>query len=82
LFFLPRSAYPGVVSEMWQRLGISCRSGLGARMVRSIPTGGEPMASIGWERNFPGAITICDPAGVILEMNDSAALAFAGRWRN
>jgi transcriptional regulator with PAS, ATPase and Fis domain len=35
------------------------------------------MASISWTKEFPGAITICDAAGVILEMNDQAAKAFA-----
>lgn len=25
-----------------------------------------------WIREFPAAITVCDPAGVILEMNDAA----------
>jgi len=29
-----------------------------------------------WTREFPGAITVCDAQGVILEMNDRAAEAF------
>jgi PAS domain-containing protein len=29
-----------------------------------------------WVQEFPGAITICDPDGIILEMNDKAAQAF------
>src|SRR5512144_446399 len=29
-----------------------------------------------WVREFPGAITVCDAQGVILEMNDRAAEAF------
>ncbi len=29
-----------------------------------------------WTKEFPGAITVCDAAGVILEMNDLAAAAF------
>ncbi len=33
---------------------------------------GEP----GWFREFPGAITVCDTEGIILEMNDRAAEAF------
>ncbi len=31
-----------------------------------------------WVREFPGAVTVCDPAGRILEMNDRSAEAFAG----
>ncbi len=30
-----------------------------------------------WVREFPGAITVCDPNGIILEMNDKAALLLA-----
>jgi transcriptional regulator with PAS, ATPase and Fis domain len=30
-----------------------------------------------WVREFPGAITVCDPSGIILEMNDQSALLFA-----
>jgi len=26
-----------------------------------------------WVQEFPGAITVCDPDGIILEMNDKAA---------
>jgi transcriptional regulator with PAS, ATPase and Fis domain len=29
-----------------------------------------------WVKEFPGAVTVCDPDGVILEMNDRAALVF------
>lgn len=29
-----------------------------------------------WVQEFAGAITVCDPDGVILEMNDKAASAF------
>ncbi len=29
-----------------------------------------------WVREFSGAITVCDPEGVIIEMNDKAATAF------
>ena len=29
-----------------------------------------------WIKEFPGEITVCDAAGVILEMNDRAAIAF------
>jgi DUF438 domain-containing protein len=29
-----------------------------------------------WTKQFPGAITVCDCKGVILEMNDKAAQAF------
>jgi hypothetical protein len=31
-----------------------------------------------WVREFPGAITVCDPCGIILEMNDQSARLFAG----
>jgi hypothetical protein len=30
-----------------------------------------------WIKEFPGSVTVCDPDGVILEMNDRAALTFA-----
>lgn len=29
-----------------------------------------------WVREFRGAVTVCDPAGVVLEMNDAAARVF------
>jgi hypothetical protein len=29
-----------------------------------------------WIKEFPGAITVCDPGGIILEMNDKAAKTF------
>jgi PAS domain-containing protein len=30
-----------------------------------------------WLKQFPGAVTVCDPDGVILEMNDKAAEGYA-----
>ena len=30
-----------------------------------------------WVQSFPGMVTVCDPAGVILAMNDAAIRAFA-----
>jgi PAS domain-containing protein len=30
-----------------------------------------------WIREFPAAITVCDPAGIILEMNERACTSFA-----
>jgi transcriptional regulator with PAS, ATPase and Fis domain len=30
-----------------------------------------------WVSQFPGAVTVCDPKGVILEMNDRAAEMYA-----
>ena len=30
-----------------------------------------------WVKEFPAAITVCDPNGIILEMNDKAATTFA-----
>jgi hypothetical protein len=29
-----------------------------------------------WVKEFPGAVTLCDPDGIIIEMNDKAAMAF------
>jgi transcriptional regulator with PAS, ATPase and Fis domain len=29
-----------------------------------------------WVKEFPGVITVCDPDGIILEMNDKAAESF------
>ncbi|HYL81626.1 MAG TPA: hypothetical protein VEU07_12480 [Candidatus Acidoferrum sp.] len=37
------------------------------------------MADQGWTREFPGAITVCDRKGIILEMNDRSAKTFADR---
>ncbi len=34
------------------------------------------MAKDGWVREFPGAVTVCDAAGRIIEMNDKAAEVF------
>ncbi len=31
---------------------------------------------LAWVKEFPAAITVCDPDGVIIEMNDKAALTF------
>ena len=31
-----------------------------------------------WLTEFPGAVTVCDERGTILEMNDKAAATFAG----
>jgi transcriptional regulator with PAS, ATPase and Fis domain len=30
-----------------------------------------------WVKEFPGAVTVCDAQGIILEMNDKAELTFA-----
>jgi hypothetical protein len=35
------------------------------------------MTNIPWAKEFPGDITVCDAAGVLLEMNDHAAETFA-----
>ncbi len=35
------------------------------------------MADGEWTREFAGAITVCDREGIILEMNDRAALMYA-----
>jgi PAS domain-containing protein len=29
-----------------------------------------------WIKSFPGAITVCDPQGIILEMNEAACEVF------
>jgi transcriptional regulator with PAS, ATPase and Fis domain len=29
-----------------------------------------------WVKEFPGAVTVCDPDGIIIEMNDKAAKSF------
>jgi hypothetical protein len=29
-----------------------------------------------WVKEFPGAVTLCDPDGIIIEMNDKAAKTF------
>ena len=31
----------------------------------------------GWLAEFPGAVTVCDEHGIIIEMNDKAAATFA-----
>lgn len=30
-----------------------------------------------WIKEFQGSVTVCDPSGIVLEMNDKAALTFA-----
>jgi hypothetical protein len=35
------------------------------------------MAIPAWAQNFPGSITLCDPSGIILEMNDKSAQGYA-----
>lgn len=35
------------------------------------------MANQAWIREFPGAVTVCDAAGIILEMNERAVATFA-----
>ena len=37
------------------------------------------MSKHSWVKEFPGAITICDPDGVLLEMNDKAVHTFQER---
>ena len=34
------------------------------------------MQSDGWKKSFIGAITVCDPEGIILEMNEQSAKEF------
>jgi hypothetical protein len=34
------------------------------------------MSEYDWVKEFPAAVTVCDPDGVILAMNDKAALAY------
>ena len=34
------------------------------------------MAEYSWAKEFPGAITVCDRDGIILEMNDKSAQVF------
>jgi transcriptional regulator with PAS, ATPase and Fis domain len=37
------------------------------------------MTNHAWLQEFPGAITVCDPEGIILEMNDRAVETFAAQ---
>jgi hypothetical protein len=37
---------------------------------------GGQMADHSWVQEFPGTITVCDPSGIILEMNDRAVQAY------
>jgi transcriptional regulator with PAS, ATPase and Fis domain len=32
-----------------------------------------------WIKEFPGAVTVCDPEGIILEMNDKAAKGYENK---
>ena len=34
------------------------------------------MANHEWVKEFPGAVTVCDPDGIILEMNDQSIKVF------
>ncbi len=35
--------------------------------------------SLDWVKEFPGKVTVSDPAGIILEMNDQAAEGYAAQ---
>jgi hypothetical protein len=35
------------------------------------------MISGSWIEEFPGAVIVCDPKGIILEMNEAAVITFA-----
>jgi transcriptional regulator with PAS, ATPase and Fis domain len=35
------------------------------------------MAKNGWVEEFPGAVTVCDTQGIVIEMNDKSAVAYA-----
>ncbi len=35
------------------------------------------MGTPDWIKEFPGAVTVCDPQGILLDMNDRAAATFA-----
>ena len=35
------------------------------------------MLAAAWVKEFPGAVTVCDGDGIIIEMNDRAAVTFA-----
>ena len=37
------------------------------------------MSQQSWVQEFAGAITVCDPDGIILEMNDTAVRTFQGQ---
>jgi len=41
-----------------------------------IPQSMMTMAKHPWVTEFPGAITVCDPDGIIIEMNQTAAETF------
>ena len=36
------------------------------------------MENFDWAKEFPGAVTVCDPHGIILYMNDKSAATFEG----
>ena len=42
-----------------------------------VPVREDFMVEATWVREFAGAVTVCDAAGIILEMNDRAAATFA-----
>jgi len=42
-----------------------------------VPVREEPMVEATWVREFAGAVTVCDAAGIIVDMNDKAAATFA-----
>lgn len=41
------------------------------------PGADAPAGMPDWVRGFPGAVTVCDRAGVVLSMNDRACATFA-----
>jgi len=36
----------------------------------------DPLEQHAWIKNFPGAVTVCDRDGIVLEMNDKAIQSF------
>jgi transcriptional regulator with PAS, ATPase and Fis domain len=48
-----------------------------ARFDKSLFARKGIMTNPAWIEQFPGAVTVCDRAGTILEMNDKAAESFA-----
>lgn len=36
----------------------------------------DPLTQNAWIKNFPGAVTVCDREGIVLEMNDKAIATF------
>ncbi|HZW05060.1 MAG TPA: PAS domain-containing protein [Anaerolineaceae bacterium] len=45
--------------------------------MESAPRSQDPAAAPEWAAGFPGAVTVCDPQGIVLYLNEKSAESYA-----